>query len=150
MEKKNLLESKIGLKLSNIGKKSKVFALQRFSKHKHPITPAQFSLLAALVEHDGMSQTQLAASTMKDKPNITRLTNILEGMGLVTRSAGVDRRKIYKVFITEKGRQVYSEILPTILDIWRDTVEGISDDELEVTLKVLSKIRLNLDKYIDI
>ena len=61
-----------------LGKKSKILALQRFSMNNYPITPEQFTILAALVEQDGMYQSQIAHWTMKDRPNITRLTNILE------------------------------------------------------------------------
>ncbi len=150
MEKKNILESKIGLKLTMLGKKSKILALQRFSMNDHPITPEQFTILAALVEQDGMYQSQIAHWTMKDRPNITRLTNILEKMKLVSRHADVNKRKVYKISITDKGREVYKRIVPTILDVWKDTVEGISDIELKTTLQVLHKIRLNLDNNINI
>ena len=150
MKKKNILESKIGLKLTMLGKKSKILALQRFSMNDHPITPEQFTILAALVEQDGMYQSQIARWTMKDRPNITRLTNILEKMKLVSRQADVNKRRVYKISITDKGREVYERILPTILDVWKDTVEGISDIELDTTLQVLHKIRLNLDNNINI
>lgn len=150
MNTTNLLESKIGLKLTMIGKKSKILALQRFAAKKYPITPEQFTILAALMEEDGMYQTQIAVKTMKDRPNITRITNILEKMDFIHRSPDVNKRKIYKVFITDKGRKVYEEIVPTVLEIWRDTIAGISDTEIETTLKVLHKIRINLDNNINI
>ena len=71
-------------------------------------------------------------------------------MKLVSRHADVNKRKVYKISITDKGREVYKKIVPTILDVWKDTVEGISDIELETTLQVLHKIRLNLDNNINI
>ena len=150
METKNLLKSKIGLKLVTIGKMSKVFALQSFAVKKHPITPEQFSVLSALAEQDGMYQRQIATYTLKDRPNITRIINILENMELVKRSSGVDKRKVFKIHITEKGRQVYEEVLPTILGIWSSTVEGISDEEITTALKVLGKIRENLSNNLNI
>ena len=150
METKNLLKSKIGLKLVTIGKMSKVFALQSFASKKHPITPEQFSVLAALAEQDGMYQRQIATYTLKDRPNITRIINILEKTGLVKRSSGVDKRKVFKIHITEKGKQVYEEVLPTILGIWSSTVEGISDEEITTALKVLGKIRENLSNNLNI
>ncbi len=150
METKKILESRIGLKLVTIGKMSKVFALQRFSGKNHPITPEQFSVLAALAEQDGMHQSQIAAFTLKDRPNITRIINILEEMELVKRSSGVDRRKVFKVHITPKGREVYEKVLPTILDIWSSTVEGVTNEEMTTTLKVLAKIRENLSNNLNI
>jgi len=150
MESNNLLKSKIGLKLVTIGKMSKILALKRFGGKSHPVTPEQFTVLAALAEHDGMFQRQIATYTLKDRPNITRIINILEDMELVTRNSGVEKRKVNKIYITEKGKQIYEEVLPTILDIWSSTVEGISEDELSTALEVLGKIRENLDKNLNI
>lgn len=146
MEKEDLLKSRIGLKLVAIGKMSKIFALQRFSEENHEISPEQFSVLAALAENDGLHQSQLGQATMKDKANITRIINILETNGLVRRSSEVDKRKVNKIYITEKGINAYKKILPTILDIWQSTIDGISPAEIEVMLKVLAQIRQNLDE----
>ena len=149
METKKILESRIGLKLVTIGKMSKIFALQSFSCADHPITPEQFSVLAALAEQDGMHQSQIAAFTMKDRPNITRIINILEEKGLVTRNPDTNKRKIFKINITEEGRQAYEKVVPTVLEHWQDSVKGISDEELMSCLKVLNKIKANLEEKLN-
>jgi DNA-binding MarR family transcriptional regulator len=150
MLQNKILKSEIGLKLSTIGKMSKVFAIQQFSYEEHKITPEQFTVLAALVENDGMYQRQICANTFKDRPNMTRIVNILESADLVKRASDANGRKIYKIYITEKGRQVYQKILPTVLKVWGTTVKGIPDEELEILLKVLEKIRKNLSENLNI
>ena len=87
---------------------------------------------------------------MKDKANITRIINILETNGFVKRNSEVDKRKVNKIYITEKGRNAYEKILPTILDIWQSTIDGISPNEIEVMLKVLAQIRQNLDEKLNL
>ncbi len=150
MDTINLLNSKIGLKLVVIGKMSKIFALQRFAAMGHEITPEQFTVLAALAENNGMFQRQIGTYTLKDRPNITRIINILEKMELVTRISDVEKRKVYKIYITEKGKEVYSKVLPTVLDIWSATVKNISENEISTTLQVLEKIRKNLEGNLNI
>jgi DNA-binding MarR family transcriptional regulator len=150
MLQNKILKSEIGLKLSTIGKMSKVFAIQQFSYEEHKITPEQFTVLAALVENDGMYQRQICANTFKDRPNMTRIVNILESADLVKRASDANGRKIYKIYITEKGRQVYQKILPTVLKVWGTTVKGIPDEELEILLKVLEKIKENLSENLNI
>ena len=150
MKNKEILNGRIGLKLVAIGKMSKIFALQRFSDEDHEITPEQFSVLAALAEHGAMHQSQIGGATMKDKANITRIVNILETNGLVRRNIEADKRRVNKIYMTERGQLAYTKILPTILGIWKDTVKGISKHEMDILLKVLSKIRTNLEDELNI
>jgi DNA-binding MarR family transcriptional regulator len=150
MLQNKILKSEIGLKLSTIGKMSKVFAIQQFTYEEHGITPEQFTVLATLIENDGMYQRQICSKTFKDRPNITRIVNILEKADLVKRNEDVNGRKIYKIYITEKGKQIYEKVLPTIINVWGTTVKDIPDGELEVLLKVLEKIRKNLSENLNI
>lgn len=148
MEQSKILESKIGMKLVRVGMLSRVFALQKFCAENHGITPEQFTILSALMEYDGMYQRQIATLTSKDRPNITRLIKILEAMELITKKPDVNKRKIYKIFITEKGKNMYRKVLPTILDIWQESIAGIPDEEVQICLKTLDKIKENLVKEV--
>lgn len=150
MEQLELLKSRIGMKLVRIGKMTRAIAVQKFTQEGHPITPEQMTVLAALIDHDGMYQRQISAITLKDRPNITRIINILEKMGLVTRKQDVNKRKIYKIFITEDGRKVFDKVIPTALELWQKTIEGVPEDDLRVTLKVLQKFKENLEEDLNI
>ncbi len=129
---------------------TRAIAVQKFTQEGHPITPEQMTVLAALIDHDGMYQRQISAITLKDRPNITRIINILEKMGLVTRKQDVNKRKIYKIFITEDGRKVFDKVIPTALELWQKTIEGVPEDDLRVTLKVLQKFKENLEEDLNI
>lgn len=129
---------------------TRAIAVQKFAQEGHPITPEQMTVLAALIDHDGMYQRQISAITLKDRPNITRIINILEKMGLVTRKQDVNKRKIYKIFITEDGRQVFNKVIPTALELWQKTIEGVPEEDLRITLKVLQKFKENLEEDLNI
>ena len=138
------------MKLVRMGKMTRAIAIQRFTKENYPLTPEQFTVLTAIIDHDGLYQRQISALTLKDRPNITRIVNILEGMGFVTRTSDVNKRKIYKINITEQGRLAHEQALPTVLELWQQSVEGVSDEELRSCLKVLNKIKLNLEDMLNI
>lgn len=144
MQAKNLFNQKIGLLLSQIGMLSRVFAIQSFSRNGLEITPEQFTVLAALVEHGGLYQRQVCAITLKDRANITRIVSILEAQGLVIRRIESQGRQIRKAEITDKGREVYEKALPAILEIWARTVEDIDEDEMNACFLTLQKIKENL------
>lgn len=149
MDKTNLLKSRIGMKLVRVGKMVRAIANRKFAEADYPITPEQFTVLTAILDHDGLYQRQISALTLKDRPNITRIINILENKGLVTRTADTNKRKIFKINITEKGKEAYEEVLPTVAEHWRQTVESVTDEELESCLKVLNKIKINLEEKLN-
>ena len=144
MKQDILLKQKIGLRLSRAGLLSKLFANQIFAKNGHELRPEQFTVLYALKENNGMYLRQLANITFKDRPNMTRIVTILENNGYVTSALEAEGRQVKKLYITEKGRKVCDELLPTILQIWQETAEGISEEELEKFLITLDKIESNI------
>lgn len=150
MKQLDLLKSRIGMKLVRIGKMTRAIAVQRFSAKNFEITPEQLMVLSALIDHDGLYQRQIGMITLKDRPNITRIINILEKMNFVTRKPDVNKRKIYKIFVTDEGKNVVKKVMPTALELWENIVDGIDEDELEITLKVMNKFRENLMKDMNI
>ncbi len=150
MEQLDLLKSRIGMKLVRIGKMTRAIAVQRFSAKNFEITPEQLMVLSALIDHDGLYQRQLGMITLKDRPNITRIINILEKMNFVTRKPDVNKRKIYKIFVTDEGKNVVKKVMPTALELWENIVDGVDEDELEITLKVMNKFKENLMKDMNI
>ncbi len=150
MEQLELLKSRIGMKLVRIGKMTRAIAVQRFTALGYEITPEQMTVLAALIDHDGLYQRQIGALTLKDRPNITRIIKILEKMKLVTKTPDVNKRKVYKIAITDEGRKVFDKVIPTALELWQRTIEGVPEDELLITLKVLQKFKENLESELNI
>ena len=150
MKQLDLLKSRIGMKLVRIGKMTRAIAVQRFSAKNFEITPEQLMVLSALIDHDGLYQRQIGIITLKDRPNITRIINILEKMNFVTRKPDVNKRKIYKIFVTDEGKNVVKKVMPTALELWENIVDGVDEDELKITLKVMNKFRENLMKDMNI
>ena len=150
MKQLDLLKSRIGMKLVRIGKMTRAIAVQRFSAKNFEITPEQLMVLSALIDHDGLYQRQIGMITLKDRPNITRIINILEKMNFVTRKPDVNKRKIYKIFVTDEGKNVVKNVMPTALELWENIVDGVDEDELEITLKVMNKFKENLMKDMNI
>lgn len=150
MEQLELLKSRIGMKLVRIGKMTRAIATHKFKLRNHEVTPEQLTVLHALIDHNGMYQRQIGAITLKDRPNITRIVKILENMELVTKQTDVNKRQVQKIFITEKGREVHANVIPTALELWKSTIQGVDEEDLKITLKVLNKFKENLEKELNI
>lgn len=125
-----------------------MFTLQTFAEKKLELTPIQFMVLGFVCDNDGLYQRQLSALLLKDRPNITRIINILEKQGLVKRVEDKSGRKVYKIHATEKGRLVHKEIEPTMIAIRKEATKGISKEEIESCMNILEKIQNNLKEKV--
>lgn len=144
MKQDILLKQKIGLRLSRAGLLSKLFAVQTFKKTNHDIRPEQFTVLYALKENNGMYLRQLGDITYKDRPNMTRICSILEEKGYLTSSLDAEGRQVKKLYITDKGLEVCERTLPVVLNIWEESIAGLSQEKIDTFLTTLDKIEDNI------
>ena len=150
MKQQEILKSRIGMKLVRIGKMTRAISTQLFASKGFEITPEQLTVLHALINHNGMYQRQIGAITLKDRPNITRIIKILEKMELITKHEDVSGRKVQKIFVTQKGKELLDKMMPTAVSFWQKTIEGIEEDELIIAFNALNKIKENLEKELNI
>jgi DNA-binding MarR family transcriptional regulator len=70
------------------------------------ITADQFRLLTNLWRKDGISQQKLASFLGRDRASVTRMADILEDQGIVTRIPDKDDLRIKLLYLTKKGREL--------------------------------------------
>jgi len=148
MEKNQIILPKVGIGylINKTALYFKITCLQLFKEKAFDITPEQLGILFFLSKEDGMYQRQLAKISLKDRPNITRLVDILEERGFVYREADPENRRIFKVFITEEGKKQVESIHPALLEMQEKAVTGMSEEETESLRKLLAKICGNMDE----
>lgn len=141
----NLLNKKVGAMLVATGVLSRVMALQTYALKGFEITPEQYLVLSIIMDSGGeLYQRQISEITYKDRPNVTRIINILEEKGLVKRTEDSNKRKIYKVSVTQKGIDMRLKIRPTMFDLRAITTDGINEDDLQKTLEILEHMQNNM------
>lgn len=106
------------------------------------ITPEQCGILTLLREEEGLSQKEIGNILFKDKPNISRMLDILERKRLILRRS-TDRRK-YSVFLTEEGKQLIEEVLPIKMQLVAKAFKGLLAREIETLESILNKIYRNI------
>ena len=107
------------------------------------ITKEQFSILILLTIKDGLYQTQIANILGKDRPNITRMIDILERKGFIRREKDDNNRRILKVFITPKGLEKAEPAKPLRDKFSQVQYRGLSDEEILTLVRLLRKVREN-------
>lgn len=119
--------------------------LARRMKEKNlPVTPDQFRVLTYLWQKDGLQQSELAICTDRNRANVTRIIDILEREGVVIRRDDPNDRRVFKIFLTDFGKQLKDETAECALRSIEDSLEGVSDKDRMTTLSVLHKIIQNV------
>lgn len=108
------------------------------------ITREQFGILLVLSLGDGLYQTQIANILGKDRPNITRMIDVLETNGFIRREKDETNRRILKVYLTDKGKIEADKVKPLKDRMNAAQYKGMSDEEVHTLVKLLQKVRNNI------
>lgn len=109
------------------------------------ITYEQFGILFVLSNEDGLYQRQLAFLLNKDRPNITRMLDILEKQGYVKRVKDPNNKRIIKIYITPAGLEKVKLMEPYKKSFQERIEKGISKEDLDICRSVMKRIRENLE-----
>jgi len=105
------------------------------------ITRSQWWVVAFLSRRDGMPQRQLADELDVGKVALGGLVDRLEAVGLVERRADADDRRIKRVFLTPEGKSLVARLRASSTEGERRLMEGVSEDDLEVAVRVLRTMK---------
>jgi len=107
------------------------------------VTPEMWTVLTRLVARDGQYQSELAAATYRDRPNISRILAGLEGRGLVERRRDPEDRRKTRIHLTPEARGVVSATAPVALRTRDRLYDGLDRTELEALRRALRTIESN-------
>ncbi|PIE33862.1 MarR family transcriptional regulator [candidate division KSB3 bacterium] len=100
-------------------------------------------VLTALLRHDGINQQELSEKLHVDKATITRTITTLITLDYVRRAKDPDDQRAYRLFPTQKARDIEPGIRK-VLHVWTAILsEGFSREEREMALFLLRRMRDN-------
>lgn len=134
---------RIGTTIYNTGIVSRALCSQTFFEKGFDLTPEQFLILDLVQEYGELYQRQICEITLKDRSNIARIVKILEEKELIKKEQASNGRRIFIISATEKGKSMRDTIKPTAIELKNLLMQGISKDELEITLLTLNKVYEN-------
>ena len=112
------------------------------------VTRSQWWVLAYLSREDGMTQTQLAEELDLGKVAIGGLIDRLEKSGLVRREADATDRRVNRVFLEPKSKQLIARMRKVSHELNQRILSGMSDKQLETTAGTLDAMKRNLLTYL--
>lgn len=114
------------------------------------LTRSQWWVLAILSREDGMTQSQLAEELDLGKVAVGGLIDRLEKSGLVRRDSDPSDRRVNRVFLEPKSRQIVAKMRKVSHRLNTEIQAGIPSADLEVVAQTLAKLKHSLLAHLNV
>jgi DNA-binding MarR family transcriptional regulator len=109
-------------------------------------TAEQYGLLSIINENPGTTQSDIGLKSGKDKTNVARMLKLLETRGSIKREKDPEDSRVFRIFITDSGRNLLKKMTPLAMDVNREALAGIDSGEITLFLAILDRIHSNTDE----
>lgn len=114
-------------------------------RRKVDITVTQSRVIGTLaLVKDGMTQKEIASTIGIEAPTIVPIIDKLEEQGIVIRRPDHNDRRNNMIFLTDKSEAKWELIIECAREIEKVSLQGLSEEELEITKRTLRKIAQNV------
>jgi len=111
---------------------------------QHDVSFGHWTFLRILWESDGLTQSELSLQAGVMEPTTFTAMKKMESLGYITRRHSPENKKNLYVHLTPKGRQLKKLLVPLAESVNRVSVEGIREEDVALTRRVLLSILTNL------
>jgi len=109
------------------------------------LSQARWGVLFELSRTEEVTQVELARSLGIEAATLVRLLDGLEGAGLIERRPSTEDRRAKTLHLTDAARPLIVRMEEISADSRADILEGISQQDLRIATKVLSRIAARLE-----
>lgn len=129
MEYTHPLEDRLGFVVNVVGRLMKRALFLKLADTG--VTPTQWTVLMCLWDTDGLSFTELGKRLRFDHPTVTGVVDRMEREKLVKRKRDHLDRRVVKVFLTQKGKDLESLTADAGKEVDKIATKGLSDEQVE-------------------
>ena len=117
-----------------IGYRIKLLSLRmtrRFQERMEPygITPFHWLVLCCLWEQDGLATSDLGERLCQVGGTLTVVIDRMEERGLVRRERDQNDRRVWRIWLTDAGRQLEEVLPPVAQQVREEVLQGFSDEQ---------------------
>ena len=106
---------------------------RKFQERLEPfgLTPFHWVVLCCLWEEDGLATCSIGEKLQQVGGTITGVLDRMEERGLIRRERDVRDRRIWRIWLTEEGKQLETVLPPIAWEIREQAMRGIPCDDRE-------------------
>ncbi|WP_439133422.1 MarR family winged helix-turn-helix transcriptional regulator [Pseudomaricurvus sp.] len=108
------------------------------------VTRPQWQVLTALKRYEGINQGGLAEHLDVEPITLCRMVDRLQEADLVERRKDPKDRRVWRLYLTEKAKELSAELKPLGIELLSDSMQGLSEADRENLFESLSCMRKNL------
>ena len=108
------------------------------------LSRAQWSILAILSNHDGLSQSQISEALEIEKSTAGRLIDQVQKSGWIERRPIPGDRRLWGVHLADQAQQLIAEVEGIILHTRAEMLHGLSAEQQQSLSELLQTVKTNL------
>ena len=140
------LEKAIGYVVNRAALRMKAELQRAFKANGYNLTPEHWAVMNCLWERQGATQTEIADSISKDKTNLTRILDVMEKNGLITRQSHETDRRSYRISLTRKAWKMKDQLIAIAEEVSKASTRGLSAKDEREIIRLMNIINENLAK----
>lgn len=106
----------------------------------YDISITEWKVMVTVAENPGLSGVAVAECAGLDTVAVSRAVTTLMDSGRIHREFGREDRRRSILKLSEEGRALYSEVLPTALKLQSRLLDGLTDEERVIFAKALKQL----------
>lgn len=118
---------------------------KRFNDNGFDITFAQWPMLVTLWHFEDLSQNAVSKMMQRDKTSVARMLSGMEKHSLISRKIDPNDRRNKLINLTDKGKELVSQLVPIMHNFVDDMCLGMSNEEINTLNLLLDKIFTNIE-----
>lgn len=130
-------------KIDTTIKRIRTFMQRGLTEAGIDLTVDQWVVLDHIHPSPGISQNDLATTTAKDAPTITRILDLLVQKGLIRRKMSEYDRRKFSIFLTEEGEKQHFQAFQVIAEARKKSWENLTDDDYNHLVRIMDQIYEN-------
>ncbi len=119
---------------------------RKFQEKLEPygLTPFHWLVLCCLWEQDGLATSDLGDRLCQVGGTITGVIDRMEERDLVKRQRDLNDRRVWRIWLTESGRNLEEVLIPLATEVRTQALQGLSDAEQQLFSEWLDVVIANL------
>ena len=111
-------------------------------------TPIQIKIIEYILEHEGeeIYQKDLEKIFNIRRATVSGVLQTMEKNDLIQRITDVTDTRTKKIILNEKAKQILQKCKIKMDELSKNITEGISEEELENFIKIIQKMKQNLER----
>ena len=105
----------------------------------------EWRVMAVLGDGGSLTQRDLTRLTLMDKVAVNRACKVLEERDLAARQPNAQDGRSHHLQLTEKGEEMYGQIMPLAREMERRLLSKLTDAEVEQFRALLDRVRGEVD-----